>query len=113
VRACGALRHRARAHALPAQPPLSPGCLNAPHGPRAEFKKRLAPHVSSTLAPPNFLSEFIKDPKKAKEDAAAPAATPSKVTLNFFLPYEQQMKAKEVRCLLAAPLECAVRPAPP
>lgn len=69
-----------------------------PHGWRAEFKKRLAPHVSSTLAPPNFPSDFIKDPKKGTEDAAAaPAAVPAKLTFNFFLPYEQQMKAKEVR----------------
>ena len=63
----------------------------------AEFKKRLTPHVSSTLAPPNFPSDYL--PKEApKEEGAAAAAVPSKLKLNFFLPHEQQMKAKEV-CL--------------
>ncbi|KAK9833391.1 hypothetical protein WJX81_001144 [Elliptochloris bilobata] len=67
---------------------------------RVYFKKRLAPHVSSTLAPPNFPSEFVPVRKDAKEEGAAAAAVPSKLTLNFFLPHEQQMKAKEVDMVL-------------
>lgn len=67
-----------------------------------EFKKRFSPHVSSTLAPPNFPSDYM--PKEAPKEEGA-AAVPSKVKLNFFLPHEQQMKAKEVR----KPGECACR----
>lgn len=60
----------------------------------ADFKKRFTPHVSSTLAPPFFPSDFIK---LKTEKTEATAAVPAKLTLNFFLPHEQQMKAKEAR----------------
>ena len=82
--------------------PVWPAWLNTLCVVCTEFKKRFSPHVSSTLAPPNFPSDYM--PKEAPKEEGA-AAVPSKLKLNFFLPHEQQMKAKEV----CKPGDCACR----
>jgi len=59
----------------------------------AEFLKKFTPHVSSTLSPPNFPSDFL--PKVAK-DAEAAQTVPEKLTLNFYLPHETTLKDSKV-----------------
>ena len=48
------------------------------------FLKKFSPHVSSTLAPPNFPTDFMKR-KEIKEGEPVP----DKMTMNFYLPHEQ------------------------
>ncbi|CAL8468352.1 g7892 [Coccomyxa elongata] len=61
-----------------------------------EFIKKFTPHVSSTLAPPHFPSEFLPKEQAAEEGAGVP----EKLTLNFFLPHETTIKDSKVDLVL-------------
>lgn len=58
----------------------------------AEFIKKFTPHVSSTLAPPHFPSQFLPKEQAAEEGTGVP----EKLTLNFFLPHETTVKDSKV-----------------
>ncbi|KAK9915018.1 hypothetical protein WJX75_003681 [Coccomyxa subellipsoidea] len=70
-------------------------CREGEKGP-AEFLKKFTPHVSSTLSPPHFPSEFLPKTVSAEEGAAVP----EKLTLNFFLPHETTVKDSKVDLVL-------------
>lgn len=63
------------------------------------FTERFVKLVPSTMAPPNFPTDFMS--KEAKQVNEAPSTVPDKLTFNFYLPHEQIAKAKKViRCCL-------------
>lgn len=57
------------------------------------FLSRFSKHVSSTLAPPNFPTDYMKK-KEIKEGEPVP----EKLTMNFFLPHEQLLKQAKASC---------------
>ncbi len=59
------------------------------------FTDRFTKLVPSTMAPPNFPTDFL--PKDQKEVKEAPSTVPDKLTFNFYLPHEQIAKARKVR----------------
>ena len=63
-------------------------------GPEA-FLEQFMPKVSSTLAPPNFPSSFLKPVKEQEEGGPIP----EKLTFNLFLPHSQHTKNAEVSLL--------------
>lgn len=73
----------------------------------ADFLKKFTPHVSSTLNPPQFPSDYL--PKKDEASAEASTAVPEKLTLNFFLPHETTVNASKV-CRLLFPSMSAKLP---
>ena len=62
------------------------------------FLKKFMPKVSSTLAPPNFPTSYLKKPKEQEEGAGLP----DKLTFNFFLPHTQYAKEQKVLILYRA-----------
>lgn len=58
------------------------------------FTERFVKQVPSTMAPPNFPTDFMS--KEAKQVNEAPSTVPDKLTFNFYLPHEQIAKAKKV-----------------
>ena len=61
------------------------------------FTERFVKGVPSTMAPPNFPTDFMS--KEAKQVNEAPSTVPDKLTFNFYLPHEQVAKAKKVYML--------------
>jgi hypothetical protein len=59
---------------------------------KEEFLNKFKKFVSSTTAPPNFPSDFVK----AEPVTEAPSTVPEKLTLNFYLPYDQPFKGSKV-----------------
>lgn len=59
---------------------------------KEEFVNKFKKYVSSTTAPPQFISDFVE----VESAAEAPAAVPDKLTLNFYLPHDQPFKASKV-----------------
>eukprot|EP00884_Botryococcus_braunii_P015347 jgi/Botrbrau1/2496/Bobra.0226s0052.1 len=63
---------------------------------KEEFLEKFQKYVSSTTAPPNFPSDFVE----AQPVTEASAAVPDKLTLNFYLPYDQIIKGSKVDLVL-------------
>ena len=83
-----------------AGPSLAEGDAQADSSSKA-FMAKFQQHVSSTLAPPHFPTDFMKK-KEIKEGEPVP----EKMTMNFFLPHEQLLKAAKVGDQQAASSTC-------
>ena len=61
---------------------------------KKQFLEKFDSVTPSTMAKPNFPSDFLK--KEDKEPLEAPSSVPEKLTFNFYLPHEQIAKNKKV-----------------
>ena len=57
------------------------------------FLEKFMPNVVGTPTEPQFISQFVKQPREQTE------GVPDKLTLNFFLPHKQQVKDAKVTIL--------------
>jgi F-type H+-transporting ATPase subunit delta len=97
TRAAGA---RGVASAAPAA--AAPSAAEATAESKAEFLRKIEPHLGM-LAPPDFPSNFApKAPGGGApaEGAAAATALPAKLTLNFFVPHETVCQGEAVDLVL-------------
>ena len=73
--------------------PASTSTFSAEGADPESFKKEFAKYASSTMAPPQFPSDFL--PKEDKAADKEQQAIPDKLTFSFYLPHEQiAQKAK-------------------
>ena len=78
--------------------PASTSTFSAEGADPESFKKEFAKFASSTMAPPQFPSDFL--PKEDKAGDKEQQAVPDKLTFSFYLPHEQIAQKAKARLML-------------